>query len=333
MHIKVIDLGSPNDEKVFRAHIREYHPIEKDALYSKFAVLGHFHREQSTLYMIAKAKRITFVPASFLPLSDYRFHGRILVGDRTEQVIFNAAQMIYEEAIPKGIFDHWRSWAEEAMSLWKILELPQGTASQKYAYASSIDLDQSTDHQLYIDCKLTQAVRRGRQDIRLIVRPLALAHQFDWNVFDDVEILYIGKSTDDALKRVMNHNKWGEITTNLQDDEFAFVYFMDVQYTSAHKEVCGPLVLIYENDDANIDRDDIALITEAALIKHFFDEQKYNRQIVTQDLAKVKSVREKLVERGYTALHVELKLDGVLGRLGTRKTGFKNDHEVIYPLK
>jgi hypothetical protein len=44
-----------------------------------------------------------------------------------------------------------------------------------------------------------------------------------------------------------------------------------------------------------------AWVTEAALIKHFFSDEKYNRQVVAQDLAEVKSVRERLLNRGYSA--------------------------------
>jgi hypothetical protein len=84
-----------------------------------------------------------------------------------------------------------------------------------------------------------------------------------------VEVLYVGKSTDNTLKRLQNHNKWGEITTDLGTDEVAIVYFMEIEESLFSRTSVGPVTFLSSTRDEDIDRDSAALITEAALIKHF----------------------------------------------------------------
>lgn len=81
--------------------------------------------------------------------------------------------------------------------------------------------------------------------------------------------------------------------------------------------------------DPGLNRDVITVITEPALIKHFFDKRKYDEQVMVRDFQGVSTVKEKLRARGYTALRVDLVPDGVMGYLGTRKTDFHNKHASV----
>lgn len=328
--VEQTDAGS--SERIFHAYIREYHVLEKDALYSPFLRTGPFHRKQSSLYMIAKAKKMAFVPGSFRGCADYCFEGDILVGGRVERVVFNSAQLLFHQFGRQTGCPDWRTWAEAAMEPWRMDGMPLCGASQKYALGSRVDVAQSSSDQLYIDCLLYRSLKAGRASPRLIVRPLTLAFMFDWDVLPEIEILYVGKSTDSVFRRVAGHNKWGHITSTLKDDEFAFVYFMDVETSSIHRRVAGPIVVLGEERDEELDRESVALITEAALIKHFFARKHFNQAVVDQDLAKVDRVKKKLVERGYTALRAELILDGVLGRFGTSASGYSAEHIARYEL-
>ncbi|MBB6244114.1 hypothetical protein [Rhodanobacter sp. MP1X3] len=330
-----IDLGNPNPERAFVSYIREFQPVAKDTLYSApdKNVFSDFHRKKSTVYMIAKTKKMSFVIDSFRVIDDFCILGKVLVGGRTEDVMFNIAKLLFEKSGVTHKYDGWRSWADRVMSAWAIKEESHLSSSQKYRRGSRIDLDLSNETRLYIECMLYQSIGNGNTSRRVIVQPLDLAHMFDWYLLDDIEILYVGKSKSSVLNRAINHNKWGEITTDLKSDEFAFVYFMDIEQSSIMKESLGPISLITNTTDDELDRDSIALITEAALIKHFFSEEKYNREIVSQDIIAVKSVREKLIERGYTALRVDLILEGVFGVFGTKKTGITRSHIFQVPLK
>lgn len=333
--LQLLDFDDPAPERVFLAHVREYQPVEKDVLFNALAKgsFGDFHRKQSSLYMIAKTRKVAFLPESFVVGSDFCLHGRVRVAQRTEQVTFNIAKLLFEQSGAGGKFADWRNWAEAVMGLWAIEGYANASASEKYRLSSKVDASLSNDANLYIDCKLFEGASGGGPERRVIVRALDLIHMFDWNLLEDIEILYVGKSTDDVLKRARNHNKWGEITTDLEDDEFAFVYFMDVAQSSVAKDRIGPFVRMADGPDEALDRDATALITEAALIKYFFDEERYNRKVVGQALADVKAIREKLVGRGYTALRVDLILDGVFGRFGTKKTGMLERHSCQYSLR
>lgn len=86
-------------------------------------------------------------------------------------------------------------------------------------------------------------------------------------------------------------------------------------------------------DDDELDRDAVSVITEAALIKHFFKEKGFNEQVVTQPIEEVAKIKEMLVDRGYTGVLVEVRLDGPLGVLGTDATGYHNHHAARYMLQ
>jgi hypothetical protein len=157
---------------------------------------------------------------------------------------------------------------------------------------------------------------------------------FDWDVLDDIEILYVGKSTDSVLSRTTNHNKWGAITSSLESDEMALVYFLKISHGPFAKIVPHPLLLLVAaTTDDELDRDAVSIITEAALIKHFFKEKGFNQRVVNQPLEKVAKVKSQLVERGYTGVQVAVQLDGPLGVLGTDETGYHNRHVFRYFLR
>ncbi|MBA4192350.1 MAG: hypothetical protein C0467_30635 [Planctomycetaceae bacterium] len=324
-----------DDTLVYSSYIREYHPIEKDLLYNDLCrnSFNEFHRKETTLYMIVKTDRIEFVPESFCIGGGFRVQGNVRVGGRVEAVVFNVAKFLFARSGVTDRYSCWEEWAEQVMSDWQIDGDAEVTAAQTYRQFSKIDLKLSTGELLYIDCKLSQAIKQGNMASRTIVSPVQLAQSFDWNLLGQLEVLYIGKSTDGVLSRARNHNKWGAITTDLSPEEVAIVYFMDIETKSTAREQTGPFVTFREFKDKGIDRESHALITEAALIKHFFSEKRYNERIVGQDFEKVKRVKEKLLHRGYTSVFAELRLDGVFGNVGTPKTGYRAEHEYIRSLR
>ncbi|MHB9835141.1 hypothetical protein Q8F57_009910 [Paraburkholderia terrae] len=81
------------------------------------------------------------------------------------------------------------------------------------------------------------------------------------------------------------------------------------------------------------DRNAVSMIMEAALIKHFFKEKKFNLQVVNQPLEDVAKVKTKLVKRGFTGVQVAVQLDGLFGMLGTDETGYHNRHVFRYSLQ
>jgi len=329
----LFDLGSAKDELAFTSHIREYHVVEKHLLYKDLAehCFSDFHRNQSSVYLIVKTRQPRFIPGSFFISHDFCIQGEIVVGQHREHVVFNIAKLLHSS---RGTtkHPHWDAWADKVMSLWKIESAPTASASQKYRALSNIDLTLSDQDYLYINCALMRGVRGGNPDVRAVVTPAQLGQMFDWDIFENLEVLYVGKSCDSVLKRTHDHNKWGNITNDLGADEVALIYFMDIEQSSYAKLTQGALIQIGKVADPALDRDAIAVITEAALIKHFFDEKKYNKQVVEQDFQEILKVKEKLRVRGYTALQVSLMLDGVMGCLGTQKTGFHNLHTFSYLL-
>ncbi|MFM0061471.1 hypothetical protein PQR64_38350 [Paraburkholderia phytofirmans] len=329
-------LDSEKTERLFNAYIDEFHVIDKDTMFSEWSgpSFTDFHREKSSVYFLAKTRRVTFIPETFVIESGFCLRGDVKVGSRVEAVRFNIAKILFEGSGVKKHFESWESWAAEVMSRWAFDNEPSLPADAKYRRGSSVDLDLSNNECLYIDCMLWQAVQEGDRSLRSIVTPVQLAHMFDWNVFDDIEILYVGKSTDNVLARTSNHNKWGAVTSSLKSDEMALVYFMKISHSPFAKIAPHPLLrLVAATPDDQLDRDAVSVITEAAIIKHFFKEKGFNQRIVNQPLEEVAKVKTKLVERGYTGVQVAVQLDGPLGVLGTDETGYHNHHVFRYVLR
>jgi hypothetical protein len=319
-----------DDTLVYQTHISEYHVVEKDLLYNEYSSFDPFHSKTSTVYMLVKTKRIKFIPESFKIKSDFIVEGMVNIGDRREAVAFNPAKFLFASSGVTHQYESWEDWAAEAMSHWRVDSQEKMTPSQIYRQFSGIDLEQSTEDLLYLNCKLVQTIKKGNLDTRNLLSPVQLAHMFDWDLLDPLEVMYIGKSKNDVLDRARNHNKWGEITTDLSPEEVALVYFMAVETTSVKKIQAGPLISYTKFEDKEIDRNTAAIIAEAALIKHFFDEKRYNKEIVEQDFETVNKVKEKLIKRGYTSVIAELKLDGVFGEVGTAKTGYHVEHTFVH---
>ncbi len=323
---------SQNEELFFSSHINEFHVVEKDILFNDLAKTNFtdFHKKESTTYLLVKTRKIKFIPDSFSVMENYCICGDVFVGGKKQTVVFNVAKLLFEQSGVKNKYSGWEEWADSVMSNWQLDEDKAASGSAKYKRTSSIDLTQSTSDLLYINCKLWQSIKKGDTSVRTVVSTVQTANMFDWYVFDKLEVLYVGKSTDGVLNRAANHNKWGEITSHLDDDEMLLVYFMSISKTSVYKKTIGPVTLISEIDDKSLDIESVSLITEAALIKYFFDEKKYNKDIVNQDFESVKAVKNKLVKRGYGSANVALMLDGVMGYVGTEKSGFHNEHKFEY---
>jgi hypothetical protein len=277
---------------------------------------------------------VTFFPKTFAIESDFCLSGKIKIGSRVEEVRFNVAKMLFEAAGDKTHFASWELWATEVMSGWDVKDAQNLSASQLYRTFSAIDLELSSEAYLYIDCKLLQGLKGGDLEARTVVNPIQLAHMFDWSVFDDIEVLYIGKSKGNVLNRTLNHNKWGAITSAVKEDEMVLVYFMNIAHGPMAKIApCQVLRVVGAVEDNELDRDAVSVITEAALIKHFFKEKGFNEQIVNQPIEEVAKVKEMLVDRGYTEVLVAVQLDGPLGVLGTDAAGYHNHHAARYMLQ
>ncbi|WP_228892980.1 hypothetical protein [Pseudoduganella aquatica] len=316
------------DGLLFSSYVTEYHPLEKDLLYHELSKnhFDEFHRKKSTLYLIVKTRRIRFLPGSFRIGAGFRITGIVTVGDRTELVTFNVAKFLFPRHGARSGCASWEDWAEKVMAGWGFPCTGQDTAAEAYRKNSSIDLERSTEELLWIDCKLWQGMAGGNLALRTIVSPVQLAHSFDWDLLAPLEVIYVGKSKNGVLMRARNHNKWGKITTDLGPDEVAIVYFMRIATRTVRKRRIGPYYSFEELQDSDIDPDSAVKITEAALIQHFFEEQKLNVQIVRQDFREVDSVKNKLVKRKYAAVCVELLLEGVFGKMGTCKAGYHGEH-------
>lgn len=332
----MLNLDSNRTELLFNAYIDEFHVVDKDTMFNELSkgTFTEFHRKKASVYFLAKTRRVTFFPKTFVIEADFCLRGKIKIGNRVEEVRFNVAKMLFEASGVKTHFSSWEHWATEVMSEWEVKNAQNMSASQLYRTFSAIDLELSSEAYLYIDCKLLQGVKGGDLKARTVVNPVQLAHMFDWGVFDDIEILYVGKSKDSVLNRTMNHNKWGAITSAVKQDEMVLVYFMNIAHSPMAKFSPFPLLrVVGAIEDDELDRDAVSVITEAALIKHFFKEKGFNEQVVTQPIEEVAKIKEMLVDRGYTGVLVALQLEGPLGVLGTDATGYHNHHVASYMLQ
>ncbi|PVX82455.1 hypothetical protein [Paraburkholderia unamae] len=332
----MFDLDSVHTELLFNAHIDEFHVVDKDMLFGELSKgnFTDFHRTRASVYFLAKTRRVKFLPETFVVESGFCLSGKVRIGSRVETVRFNVAKILFEASGVKEGFTSWEHWATEVMSGWDVSGASNLPVDEIYRRFSSIDFELSSGAYLYIDCKLLQGAKGGELKARTVVNPVQLAHMFDWDVFDDIEVLYIGKSKGSVLNRTLNHNKWGAITSAVREDEMVLVYFLNISHSPIAKMVPHQMLRVVGSmTDDELDRDAVSVITEAALIKHFFKEKGFNEKIVNQPIEEVAMVKEILVDRGYTGVLVAVQLEGPLGVLGTDFTGHHNHHVARYTLQ
>lgn len=319
-------------EKILNTYIKAYQFFPKYAIYDEYEKerISNFNQHEATIYMIIKTPSVKFDVHSFRVIDDYMYRGDLLVAGKRHDVVFNAAKLHFKHAKMQSQFECIKDFTDTVMSAWKLTETANLSPSEMYALASSIDFDASTQNKLVINCALGRVICGG-QGGQIIVNPYQLINEFEMDCLENLEILYIGKSTDNTWRRVYNHNKWGLIEENRNQNEDLIVYFMQLDESLIGHMYLGSIAILIR-DFSGISIANVTKITEMALINHFIKEKKFNIDHVGSDILQSKVAKKELVQNGYTKLSVELSLDGLLGRLGTKSVGFNEYNLAEYEI-
>jgi len=319
----------------YHSYIKKFQFIPKSTLYDEESkpIISEFNKHEATLYCIVKTPRIAFLPKTFSVDENYNLTGKIIVGNNNnniKDIKFNAVEFLYQMPQLKEHFSTLEIFCDTYMNLDK--RLPLLSNNLKYKELSSIDMDNSNESKIRLNCPIVQAITQGKglySDLRIY----QLINYFNINILEDLEIVYIGKSNDNTWNRLYNHNKWGLLEEHRdKSKEDYLVYFLQLDDSKINISNNDNLSTIHRDNDNKINLVDATKITEASLINYFIKNKKFNKEMVNTDLSKWDFIKKKLTDKGYTDVVVELYLDGPFGNLGTIDTGYKAYHNIEYKI-
>lgn len=315
----------------YHSYIKKFQFIPKSRLYDEDSksTISEFNKHEATLYCIVKTPKIVFLPETFSVDKNYNLIGKVKIGnDNIKEIKFNAVEILYQLPQLKENFSTLEIFCDTYMNLYN--ELPLLSNNLKYNKLSSIDINNSNESIIRLNCPIVKAITKGKglySDLRIY----QLINYFNIDILEDLEVQYIGKSNDNTWNRLYNHNKWGLLEEHRDKrEEDYLVYFLQLEDIKINISGRDNLSTIHK--DNNINLVDATKITEASLINYFIKNKKFNKEMVDIDLAKWDFIKKKLSDNGYTDVVVELYLDGLFGNLGTIDIGYKSYHQIEYKI-
>jgi len=318
--------------KYLSTSVKNFQFFPKSSIYDNDAKLriSEFNRHIATLYFIVRTKKARFLPETFKAGEDYFFRGDIEVGGRILPIQFNCVDMLFQSSEVQKHFATQSEFIKYGMAPWKDPSRPYLTSRQKYAVLAKVDLNISTGSKLLVNCPVKYSITKENNG-EMSLTPYQFINLANVDYPAALEIIYIGKSTDDTWNRIYNHNKWGLIEEYRDETEELLVYFLEIDKSTICNQNFNGLKMI-SRDESELTIEDATVATEAALINYFIKEKKFNDHHVGSDITKSDTIINKVKSRGYTDLVVECQLEGSFGIIGTPSSGFNRKHSVHYEL-
>ncbi len=320
-------------KKIFHSYIKKYQFFPKSAIYDNYAKqrISEFNRHDATLYLIVKTPKIKIVPSSFKVVDNFCIQGQFSINDELIDIVFNAAKVQFDDPNVKKHFKTLDKLTSYCMDQWSLPKSDTISNAEKYANATQIDLEKSSEHYIHINCALGYSLKGGNKGGEIILSPYQLISYFDMDCIHKLEILYIGRSNDDTWKRIYNHNKWGLIAEHHKPQDDLIVYFLELD-KSFIKITQNNNTTLLHRDESELSIKDATKATESALITYFIRKKLFNIEHVGGDIKTTKVVCDVLRPAGYNKIAVELYLDGLFGMLGSESVKSSGYHKIEYEL-
>lgn len=318
--------------KILSTYIKNFQFFPKSSIYdddAKYRV-SEFNRHVATLYFIVKTKKARFLRNSFKVGADYFFRGAIDIAGQQIPIQFSCVDMFFQEPNIQKKFRTRNDFADYYMSQWQDPARPNLTSSQKYTEKAVVDIGRSKEDRLIVECPVRYSITKEHVG-EVVLSPYQLINLENEDYPAMLEILYIGKSTDDTWKRIYNHNKWGLIEEHRDESEELLVYFIEIDKSTILDQDLNGLRVI-SRDESELTVEDATVATEAAFINYFVKAKRFNDQHVGSDITKSDTIINKVKSRGYSELVVECELDGPFGVIGTQSSGFNRRHAIQFKL-
>jgi len=202
------------DKKILRLYIKDYlfansEELYNRALYKKFRNLPQV--KTTKLYSIIRTEGIKFNFESFSIDNNYDITIEILKRNKSYSITFNLMQVYYNE------------FGEEYSSLKEFKDELENILLTQVDFGKDVQLskdilhfqispyqEQESDKNLILVCPFYFILSKGTT-AGISLNIYRILNMFNINLINDLEIIYIGKSMKDTMKRLKNHNKWGEV--------------------------------------------------------------------------------------------------------------------------
>lgn len=312
--------------KIFHSYIKKYQFLTPERLYDEFVQYFEtkFTKYDSTIYLIAKCKKPYWVKNSIKFLRDYKFSASIKIDDIAYAVEIDMAEFWYDIPFMQQNFPDKYSMASYFMARSNSLPWRLLPKDLRYKFLSSVDSIKGDGKQLTINCEIMKNSNKETESLTDIFLYQAINR---YSLPEPkLDIIYIGSSLKSTFSRLQKHEKWGWIQSQKAPDDDLLVYFCEIEGDEI--AVNGQLA---SRNDHGLSRKDETLITEMALI-NYFKPKKYNEKHVDRDIKYSDRVKNKLINRGYTQVCVEMILEGNIAKLGSKHIPRYGGHTIYHDI-
>lgn len=312
--------------KIFHSYIKKYQFLTPERLYDEFVQYFEtkFTKYDSTIYLIAKCKKPYWVKDSIKFLRDYKFSASIKIDDIAYAVEIDMAEFWYAIPFMQQNFPDKYSMASYFMARSNSLPWRLLPKDLRYKFLSSVDSIKGDGKQLTINCEIMKNSNKETKSLTDIFLYQAINR---YSLPEPkLDIIYIGSSLKSTFSRLQKHEKWGWIQSQKAPDDDLLVYFCEIEGDEI--AVNGQLA---SRNDHGLSRKDETLITEMALI-NYFKPKKYNEKHVDRDIKYSDRVKNKLINRGYTQVCVEMILEGNIAKLGSKHIPRYGGHTIYHDI-
>ena len=319
-------------KKIFHTYIKKYqfHPFERLFDETIRDILKTEYTEKtSTIYAIVETDKISFLPETFRATGNYCVQGNVISRNKEESVIFNIPKTWFysNSELSKSLknkFKTYENYIDYHMRQYLDPKKPNLSNAQKYQSLLEVDLERSSRDVLFVKCPIATA-GNGGEDRYAELYTFQTLNLFEAGCIGDLNILYIGKSTSSTFDRLKNHEKWGPIMADKNEEKNYLVYFFEIDDNLLLERNFSNMQLKIKASN-NIPKDAIVKLCEASLINHY--KPKFNighsNSLVEESII----VKKWLKSNEYDGLLTEIELEGLMGRICTESQAFKKRHTI-----
>ncbi len=311
------------DLNYLRLYITDYTFANMDELYNRnvYRLLRSRPKVKTTkLYAIVKTDKIIFDIDTFYIDNKYEISCDLIINNTKKTVKFNLLQMYYDQF--GADFKDYRVFKlslENRLLDLDYMKKNNLNAKDFYQQISAYKEENNRDN-LVLNCPFYYILSKGATS-EISINVYRILNYLNIDLVNDLEIIYIGKSMKSTMKRLREHNKWGEVqardkqSSNTNSNYIVYVFNLDKADTSiSHFDSNNVLIV---NNNSEVDLKNIVSILEIAFISHY--KPILNQKHINTNLKEISLVRNNLKELGYTNLAVEMNFEdgGIMGNITT----------------
>lgn len=311
------------NKKYLRLYVKDYTFANSEELYNRdtYKKLRNHHLVKTTkLYAIVKTKKIIFDKKTCKIDKNYKVICDILADNKVYKIEFNLLELYYEQfGQDFYVYEDFKNKLEDI--LLNTMDFGENITLTKDNLYKQISLynDQQNDKNLTFVCPFYYVIC-GKKTALITLNIYRIINLLKIDCVNDLEILYIGKSMKDTMKRLKNHNKWGEIFTldkKYQENYDYLIYVFNIDKADTHINHLNEKNIFLLNIDSNIDLQNAVKNLEIAFISYY--KPLLNEKHIDTNFSKTTFVTKELINLGYTNLIVEMNLgdESIMGKIKT----------------